>query len=342
MSADDARVEVMRLAALIDGHSGVYPFEAGFHLYTMRLYLFADGIHVSATDDPSLLGARVVRIGSTPIDEAMRLVAPYGARDNDSTLNVVVPMLLMTPEILVATGIATDGAKPRFVVQPRDGAERTVDPEVVDWGTFISRTGTNPVGLPKTDRLLALARRDEPFWWTTLDHGRALYLQYNEVVSKSGETTLAEVADQLRAKLDAGPARRLVIDLRNNAGGDNHTYRPLLDFLKSDPRINRPGGLAVIIGPQTFSAATNFATLVDRDTAAVFVGEPTGGRPNLYADVQPVVLPNSGITVQVSSRYWEFGGPDDDRPWIAPDIAVKLAAGDLVRGRDPVLAAALR
>ena len=37
MSPDDAKVEVMRLAALIDGHTGVYPFEAGFHVYTMRL-----------------------------------------------------------------------------------------------------------------------------------------------------------------------------------------------------------------------------------------------------------------------------------------------------------------
>ena len=167
---------------------------------------------------------------------------------------------------------------------------------------------------------MALARRDEPFWWTTLDHGRVLYLQYNQVVRTSGDTSLGTVVDELRTRIDRGGIRRLVIDLRNNPGGDNHTYAPLLEFLRTDRRVNRPGGLSVIIGPQTFSAATNFATEVDRDTAAVFVGEPTGGRPNLYGDVKPVELPNSGLTVEVSSRYWEFGGPDDHRPWIAPDI----------------------
>ena len=85
----------------------------------------------------------------------------------------------------------------------------------------------------------------------------------------------------------------------------------------------------------------NFATEVDTGTAAVFVGEPTGGRPNLYGDVRPVYLPNSRITVRVSSRYWEFGGPDDTRPWIAPDVAVAITSADLLAGLDPVLDAAI-
>ncbi len=342
MSPSDARVEVMRLAALIDGHTGVYPSEAGFHLYAMRLYLFTDGIHVSDDTDASLIGARVVRIGDTPIDEAIRLVTPYGAHDNDSTVRVVVPMLLMTPEVLEATGIVSDGARPAFVVQPRTGPERTVDPPVEDWGAFIGRTGTDPVGLPKTDRLFALARRDEPFWWTTLDHGRVLYLQYNQVVRTSGKTSLESVVEELRSRIVRGGIRRLIIDLRNNPGGDNRTYGPLLEFLRTDEHVNRPGALSVIIGRQTFSASTNFATEVDRDTAAIFVGEPTGGRPNLYGDTRSVQLPNSGLTVQVSSRYWDFGGPDDHRPWIAPDVSAELSSDDFVRGRDPVLAAALR
>ena len=105
--------------------------------------------------------------------------------------------------------------------------------------------------------------------------------------------------------------------------------------------MNRAGGLAVIIGRQTFSAATNFATEVDKDTAALFVGEPTGGRPNLYADTRPVRLPNSGIVVQISSRYWEFGGRHDERPWIEPDVPAQLTMDDLLAGRDPVLDAAV-
>jgi hypothetical protein len=99
--------------------------------------------------------------------------------------------------------------------------------------------------------------------------------------------------------------------------------------------------LVLLIGRQTFSAAMNFSTEVDLGTDAVFVGEPTGGRPNLYGDVRPVELPNSHILVQVSSIYWDFGGAADVRDWIAPDVPVSLGVSDLLAGRDPVLQAAI-
>ena len=74
---------------------------------------------------------------------------------------------------------------------------------------------------------------------------------------------------------------------------------------------------------------------------AVFVGEPTGGSPNLYANVRPVNLSSSGIKVNVSSRYFDFASPDDLRPWIAPDIPVELSSNDYFAGIDAVLQAAI-
>ena len=52
LSRDELVVGVMRLAALPgarDGHTAVYPFDQharGLHVYPLRLYDFADGIHV--------------------------------------------------------------------------------------------------------------------------------------------------------------------------------------------------------------------------------------------------------------------------------------------------------
>ncbi len=342
MDEVEATVEVMRLAALIDGHTGVYPFEAGFGLYTMRLYLFPDGIHVVTADDPELIGARVTAIGGTPIEEAVERVRPYASHDNDATIDLVVPMLLMTPEVLVATGIVDDADRPGFELETVAGDRTRVDPPIVDWNRFIARNHGAPLGLPKLPEPLSLSRRDEPFWWTTLPgpDGPVLYLQYNQVGPTSGDFTIQDAADAVVAGLDDG-ATRVVVDLRHNPGGDNTTYGALLGVLQEDRRVNRTGGLVVIIGRQTFSAAMNFATELDTSTDAIFVGEPTGGAPNLYGDVRPAVLPNSGIRVEISSRYWPFGGPDDDRPWIAPDIPVASTIDDLLAGRDPVLQAAL-
>jgi hypothetical protein len=344
MSPEAAEAEVMRLAALIDGHTGVYPFEAGFHLAALHLYLFPNGIHVVNADDGDLVGATVLEIGDTPTAEAIDLVRPYAAHDNNSTIDVVVPMLLMTPEVLRAAGVVGASQPIRYRLRRTDGSQVEVTPEVVTWPTFIGRFQSEPVGLPKLPALPFLARRDEAFWWTELresDGSTAIYFQYNQVVGARNGVFLLALVNEMRARLDAGGVSRVIVDLRNNPGGDNTTYGSLLDFLTGDERVNRPGGLYVLIGRQTFSAAMNFATEVDLDTAAVFVGEPTGGRPNLYGDVRPVLLPNSHITVRVSSRYWEFGGPDDRRDWIFPDVPVPFTIDAFLAGDDPALETAL-
>ena len=71
------------------------------------------------------------------------------------------------------------------------------------------------------------------------------------------------------------------------------------------------------------------------------MGEPTGGRPNLYGDTIPISLPNSGIEVLVSTIYWQASSADDTRPSIAPDIPSSLSSTDFFNGNDPALAAIL-
>ena len=168
-----------------------------------------------------------------------------------------------------------------------------------------------------------------------------MYLQYNEVVRNSGSMSIDQLADEIDSTLNNGGTTRLVVDLRYNPGGDDRTYRSLLLVLTTNPALSRRGSLLVLIGRQTFSAAVLLATELDKQTNAVFIGEPTGGSPNLYANPRPLQLPNSGIVVQVSSKYFEAGGPADHRDAIVPDIAVTTSFDDLLAGRDPVLDAAL-
>lgn len=80
--------------------------------------------------------------------------------------------------------------------------------------------------------------------------------------------------------------------------------------------ILRRGDLKVfvVIGRHTFSAAQNTATLLDRHTDAVFVGEPSGSRPNFVGETAPFVLPCSGVRANVSDVYWQTSWPYGDRP----------------------------
>ncbi len=144
------------------------------------------------------------------------------------------------------------------------------------------------------------------------------------------------------ARLAARPTiERIVLDLRLNPGGNLFTYAPLLTLLRG-PSVNRPGRLYVLISRSTFSAAALLATEIDRSTRAIFVGEPTGGSPNLYADPTAANLPASGWNFLVATKYWQMSTPRDPRLAIAPDLRAAMTVADFLAGRDPVLARALR
>ncbi len=116
---------------------------------------------------------------------------------------------------------------------------------------------------------------------------------------------------------ETSPAR-LVLDLRDNHGGDYTLAREHLVYPIGRLRtVNRPGGLYVLIGRSTFSAAMVTATDFRRETEAVLVGEPTGARPVGYQELGIFDLPRSGLRVHCATRRYRFA--DSDVPAVFPD-----------------------
>ena len=102
-----------------------------------------------------------------------------------------------------------------------------------------------------------------------------------------------------------------------------------------------PGGLYVLISPFTFSAAQNPTTRLERDSFALFVGEPTGGAPNHFGDARPFVGEASGLTSIVSTLPWFDSYPQDTRPWILPDLSAPVTFVDARGGVDRALEIAI-
>jgi C-terminal processing protease CtpA/Prc len=189
--------------------------------------------------------------------------------------------------------------------------------------------------LPMRPKPLYLRRRAADHYVTTIDGGRVVFVGYNQTLGSTGTN-----AQQLLRLAKRRKVRRVVVDVRLNPGGDNHTYAALLQALRSR-WVNRPGRLAVLISRSTFSAAENFITDLERHTKAVFVGEDSGGSPNLYGDVTAVELPTAGVSVNIATQCWQKSTANDPRVTIEPDVRVPLGSKAFFRGGDPVLAAAL-
>ena len=91
----------------------------------------------------------------------------------------------------------------------------------------------------------------------------------------------------------------------------------------------------MLIGRRTFSSAILNALDMKKQTAALFAGEPTGGKPNHYGEVQSFKLPRSGLAVTYSVKYFKVIDGDPDS--LVPDIRVPLNFAEFRAGKDPVL-----
>ncbi len=335
LSRDELVVGVMRVAALPgarDGHTAVYPFDQharGLHVYPLRLFDFADGIHVvGSLGSEDLTGRRLTAIDDMRIDEVVELVRPLVPHDNESGFRWLLPEYLATAEVLRGLGVvAGDTATFSFA----DGSEAAL--EQVDAGDVAATLGGAPAPLPTDRDPVWLRELANDQWLTTLEGGKVVYLGYRLTTGPTDDT-----AARLLALARKPGVRRVIVDVRLNHGGDNTTYRPLLAVLaKAD--VQRK--LVVLTGRSTFSAAGNFVADVDRTTSARFVGEPAGGAPSQWGDSIAIMLERTGLTVHVATVYWEFGPPGDRRKETPVDVRLEPTAADFFAGRDPVLARAL-
>ncbi len=338
-------VGVMHLVAMIssdgrDGHMGVWPPDntEAVRRFPIRLWEFPDGLFVTAARQPNehLVDSKVMSVDGVPIDQVFRRLDPIVPQDNASNLRDARTVFLTSAEVLGGIGIAGHPLTMTLGVESPDGARRRVTIDAVDASTYADWVGGWELLLPRRPHLLFLRDPADAFWLEYLSPSRTLYAQYN-VVNEHSFQAVSEIERAMREH----PVDRLVLDLRNNGGGEAGGYRDLLRFLVG-PEIDRPGRLLVLMGRLTFSAGTSLAVLLDRRASnAVFIGEDSGGAPNFWADPETVTLPNSGLHVLIASRYFGIGGTDDSRTTIEPDIAVPFSSSDYFAGRDPVLEAAL-
>ena len=358
MSHDEIVVELARIVALVgDGHTRVtFPFDTSaafftghtttakpkipglvFRHYPIRLGLFADTLWVIRADSAhrDLLGGRVVTWSDRSAAQAMAAVEPTVQRDNDRQVRDLLPAWLVCPEILRSRGVVADAEHATIVVE-RDGARVTGMLSPVPIGAKVSWIDARAAGAPPLrDRF-----PERNHWFTRVPGTTTFYARYREVNDDQTET-VSQFADSLFAAIEAARGDRLILDLRGNVGGNGSLNRPLVQHLIRDERLWQPGGLWALIDRGTFSAAVMMSADLEMRTPTLLAGEKTGGHPNSYGDSRRVVLPNSGVTVRVSSLYWQLTSPQDHRDGITPLVPVTMHFADWRANRDPVLEAAL-
>ncbi len=340
-----------------DGHAFAIPDQAkpGLGL-PVKFFLFPEGLFVTAATDiyRETVGARVLSIGGRPVDEVLAAVEPLISRDNGQQVRWIGPEVLRWTPLIHALGLIGEPDQAMLGLRFSDQTTRTVAVKAVEVGPHDYPSAAPPptptrprpagwISLPDTvDAPIPLYLRncELAYWFEYLPDSGAVYFQFNGVGDQPRES-LADFTTRLFTFVDSHHVTKLIIDLRWNGGGNTYLVQPLLHRLIGCTKINQPGCLYVIIGRGTFSAAQNTATAIERETNAIFVGEPSGSRPNFIGETIPFTLPYSKALVNVADLYWQTSWPMDHRPWIAPELYAPPSFESYSQNRDPAMEAIL-
>lgn len=334
LNDDEFRVGLSRLVASIgDAHTALRPPLE--HAFPLMLYWFKEGIFLTNTskEHEDVLYRKLVAVNGHPIAEAVRAFGEILSHENDAQLKSSIPQFLASAEALHGLRLIEDAGKAVFSFE--DDAGRKTDVAMTSlplraapaWAVDTRDASAWP---------LYMRDRQKAYWFAALPEAKAVYLKYNSCREMKDQPFAAFVKDVFAAA-ESGQADRLILDLRNNGGGDSSIFEPFFKALANAPRINRKGGLYVILGRQTFSSAVLNAIDLRKRTPAVFVGEPTGGKPNHFGEVKTLTLPRTKLEVSYSTKF--FPQSFEDTPSLMPDVVVEVSIADHRARRDPVLAA---
>jgi len=349
LDRDGAILGLASIAALIgDAHTGfglgtVPPIS--FHALPIKVYEYADGVFIQAADPAykTLVGDKIVSVGAVPIAEVLRRLHTVVMATNEWTFRSQL-QFYFKGEIFRALGLSDDERHATLTVQAPSGIQTRVRLGMIPHPFSVGYKPGPPQGSdwvdsrPTTEQPLYLSHLDKFYWYQWLPESHTLYVQCNFILNDQGES-FSDFFTGVFAAADALPVQKFVLDLRLNGGGDNLLLPVVTQNLIKRDRLNSPGRLFVIVGRGTQSAAENLVNRLQRDTHAIFVGEPTGERPNEYGDPWPFVLPNSHIELHVASLQWEDIDPRDDRQWTGPDLASELTSSEYAANVDPAMEA---
>jgi hypothetical protein len=325
-----------------DGHSYVLPFATKIgetYYLPVQFYLFKDGVYLINADEPytKLIGYRVMKINEINVEKIIGDMNSYVHQDNRFTVKWFAPTVMRFRGIYEMYRLKA--LSKNISVKLLDNSGKPVI-KMID---FVP--ATNFRGIPKLlpsklenapPKPLYLSNVSTNFWLEKFPESRTLYFQFNQVYDMDNES-LRQFSKKLDSTLLSFKPRLFIIDVRHNNGGNSYLLSPLLDAIKKFESDNKSAKIVVITGRNTFSAAQIFISLLNKDTRALFAGEPSSSSPNFVGEEgNTFILPFSGAMGNISNRYHE-SIPGDMRKWIQPNFSIPLSSKDYFKNQDPVM-----
>lgn len=347
LSDEEIFVELKKITARFkDAHTSIYTEE--YKVYPITLKYFSDDLRVisSLAEDKEILGERLVKIGQTDIKIVGKLIGETVSTENEFWLKYRLPQSLIQADLLRGTGILMDVENAEFTFEDESGKQTVKRFSPISLKEVKDKEW-KPI-LEKSERSLYQQNGEKYYWFEYLEESKTLYLAYNRCYDEK-EKPFKEFIKEVFAVADKMPIEKFVIDMRRNGGGNSEVINPLHKYLKKRPKLYKKKNLFVLMGNGTFSSGVLNSLRLKKDFGAIWVGEPSGQKLNIYGNIKTFELPNSKLTVTYSISYFPFGkmfakslpNLPEDASFIPVEVPVEITWEDYKAGRDPVLQKAL-
>ena len=331
--------ELMRLTQKVgggkgDGHTSVPLWGLKLHKYPIKLFDFGNEIRVieASKMHKDLIGKKLISIGDISIDNVYSIVSeltPF-TENKQSSKNRTCSYMMIS-EVLEALEIIENMEQADFSFMDDNGNKETVtlksySKENIDNTKFETLPVLNPILKRPEDTSF------KNLWFTSLDDSKTVYIKFGEYPS---EKEMNEFSESVYNFMEQNKSESLIIDLRNNYGGDFFIGQVLASWLNACDSIIWKSNVYILIDRVTYSAAMVNAVQFKQQLNAKVIGEPTGANPNGYQDLGQFNLPNSNLLITYTKRLFRL--QDKNTMGLQPDVLIEPNWYNYKMGVDEVL-----
>ena len=345
---------IVRIAKIIasfrDAHTTL--MIPGKWFLPFEFYWFEEGIYIVDVVNDGIDGysesvnKRVTHINKVPIADVVRRLGRIISHENEAFLKSQLPRYLRVAEVLYGLDVIDDLSRVSLGLEGIEGIVSDIVVETNDLGNCL-----RDVSL---DCELPLFRRNKGwnYWSQYIEEQKLLYINYNSCkdMDNINGKGIVDIVDggvvsfftKMMEHICRDGVEVVVVDLRNNLGGNSNLLEPFIKDLKAwkycEDRWESGAAKVVyaIVGRDTFSSALLNAYSLKKDAGAVILGEASGGKPNCYGEVQYFDLVNSRLKVRYSTKYYEIV-EDDNQLSLVPDVVFGVYFKDYINCIDPVM-----
>ena len=330
LSESQILVRLMRLTNSIgDGHSS-FPLWGGIaHKFPIRLRAINRKLYVEQATNAyqSLLGSELIAIDGVAIGiviEALSKIVPF-AENPYSTL-VRVAQYMTIAEVLNGEGFINENYSSEFSFKKEAHLIKETLTAAEKQSFQFTLSIDNPVSEHKVQEV------NESLWFSSSYDKKSVYVKFERYADLQ---TMDSFSHALLDFIELNQSKSVILDLRNNYGGDFFSGLKIAQYLVRADSLNWRNGIFTLINNKTFSAAMSNAAQFKQLLNAELVGEPTGAKPSGYQDMGEFVLPHSKRVVTYSKRMYKFLDTEDDA--IYPDVSIEMTIGDYKTNNDKQL-----